>query len=146
VRHDDLPPWLGQVCRKFVTFDHPHERAGGDTNDAVLAAGAVAAFPLAMSSPPRPQVPLELEVKQGGETPVDEKHDVAAISPVSTVGMTVPAVLLTQEADAAPAPITGLHRDLDLIDKLHKSQQKRITALDKQRHYGSGSSSSAVTS
>ncbi len=72
--HDDSCSWLRQVCYDFLAIYRRNERPSRDTDHEVLTPGTVAAFPLAVFSPARPQVPVELEVEQRGETPVAEEH------------------------------------------------------------------------
>jgi len=64
--------------------------------------------------------PLVAQVQQRGQVRVRRHPHMAAVAAVAAVRTSLWNELLAPKAHAAPAAVTGLHRDLDLVDKLHE--------------------------
>ena len=64
---------------------------------------------------------LVLEVDQGVEGVITDQVDAATVAAIAAIGAALGHVLLPAEAEAAVAPLAGLHDDRGFVDELHLS-------------------------
>ena len=119
---------VGHILDDLVRCGIAHDRTARDLNDEVLAALAGAARALPVLTGCRSIFALVAEVHQRGEVVVHAQDDIAALAAVAAIRAARGDIFFAVEGNGTIAAVTGLHRNLDFINK-HRDSPSGLCGL-----------------
>jgi hypothetical protein len=123
-----------EISQDLAALGITHDRARRYSHDEVTTVLSMLVFSPTVSTRLSAEVPLVGKVEQGAELGIDTKDDAAAISAIATSRSASGPVLLPQEADTSPAPVSSFYRGADFVDEMHIRKKSPLWGLRKGRY------------